>query len=211
MDKISQLSESKRLYFLATRCSKNFLFQYFNKTRDIDNFIDKIYWLNFSDSHLEIIKKLYDEGYLDEEFRKRVSEQIREIVFERYDPGFFYERNVGRLTTEEEKHKLIEDLADRVLPSIKDVIDYESQGWQRGNNPEEPFENLNELLDIFEQHFSNEHILEEISKSRDLIKDKIFDLSYENDHELSPFVKMKAETPNEKSFSVKSIFDDVDE
>ena len=211
MDKISQLSESKRLYFLATRCSKNFLFQYFNKTRDIDNFIDKIYWLNFSDSHLEIIKKLYDEGYLDEEFRKRVSEQIREIVFERYDPGFFYERNVGRLITEEEKHKLIEDLADRVLPSIKDVIDYESQGWQRGNNPEEPFENLNELLDIFEQHFSNEHILEEISKSRDLIKDKIFDLSYENDHELSPFVKMKAETPNEKSFSVKSIFDDVDE
>lgn len=194
--------------FLTKRCNQKFLNIYIeNNPKFLDSL--KVSHSFLLDSDLEILVKLFEEGLLSEERRKAVAQTLLKLSIDDYDTQFAKD-GVKNLLTKEEFSLIKNEIRDKVIPYMEDIIGNLSSNYDEESDPEDHFSELNYSISDYEDIFSNEEgICDQLSTAKDWIEDEVEELSKKRTYERDEDFDVNTHSIT-NHITERSIFDDVD-
>jgi hypothetical protein len=216
INKLSLLEDESDLhFFLAFRCSLNFLKSYLYKNPNILDRISKpLSYFNVFSPKVFLLTKLYEYGLLPEDHRKRFVATISDLAVEIPDASFLKYGRIRSLFTTDEIESTILRVKEELLPSLSDYIHDWRWNYNKEDDPENYFEPFIESLSILSNELSNDEksinmineALNEINNEIEYLKNEFHEEYYYGYDNLSSESKLSTAMQAERS-----IFDDVDE
>jgi hypothetical protein len=197
--------------FLSSRCSTEFIANYF-QSRDISLCIPgNSFDLNIFGSGVQILAKLNSAGLLSEDVRSSAAERIIKISDRENSLRFIGSQAVQSILKPEEVNSSAQLIGQRVLLEGADMLDELEDCWDNESDPGDLFTEIDSTLEYIElEDAFGVKGRTEATSLRQRIKDivhrlneRLVDSSYE---------ELEAEEAEENDVrSSRSIFDDVDE
>ena len=231
MDKIDELKQGEQssarrpysfdskkplFYFLAYRCSKEFLTLYLDQNHDLLFSISRPGLYLNAVPEVPLVIRLHELGLLPDEHRKTFVTTVIDYALFRYDASALTNKRLKNLFTDREYDELIDRLRIELLPRLKDdriewEEDFDPTGTVFPDEHMDPFVAfLDSLLEIFGQ---NQNIANQINNQSDLISDWIANTEMEENEweEFESYTwQPKSTMPTSDIQSERNIFDDVD-
>ena len=115
-------------YFLAHRCSSDFLEKYFTECEAMESLPSQIRYIESSDNASKMLTRLHADGRLPEEIRQAAMGQIYSLAKSEYSYEFT-NTPIVNLMTEEEINTIKVQIKDVILSKGYDLIYEISQDW----------------------------------------------------------------------------------
>jgi hypothetical protein len=214
-ERLNEIELGRPLFrFLATRCSAGFLRVYLEHHPELGELISSAGSYLSQVSEVDLLVRLHEVNLLPEEWRRRFIDQARRLAIETPDVDFLAVDRIRKLFHPEELDSIISLIREELVPGLSALVDNWSGNYDAGQEPDEWFQPLREVLDVLSAEFQEEAevkaSLSDVSSEIDSAIERIlenrtseefdgYDDDYENDERHSP------------SSGERSIFDDIDE
>lgn len=197
--------------FLSSRCSANFIAQYFSD-KDVAACIPTGTWgITFYDSGLGILAKLNKAGLLSEEVRQKAVKKIIDISEREYSCDFAMSKRIMDLLTEDEVNSALKKICGKLIDGGAELIGRMKNDWDNETDPSDHFYDIDRTLQFMEydERFDAEaqagatdlrRVVEDLVSD---LKQQVVEPSYE-----------ELETENAPQATIsqsRSVFDDVDQ
>ncbi|MDU7579939.1 hypothetical protein [Aeromonas sp.] len=217
IDKISrfdtkQWTNKSSLYrFLSYRCDKKFLEQFLISFPD---FLSKLHVRSYlyADSDINVLSRLHEFKLLPDSIRVDAVSKIKELAIETPDSGFLRD-NVTLLISESEMRDILQTIKEDLIPYLKDVISDWESNYDREDEPDAYFYELQSALKDYKDAFETcEESQIYIDSALKRIDETINDLSYDyhSKHTDDIWSDRDEVISRENDVDIRSIFDDVD-
>lgn len=199
--------------FLANRCSKSFLEQYIAATSEFWEHL-----LNFGSylsaiSEFPIVTKLQKEGLLPEDKRQIVVDRVRELAVETPDADFIAVPRIREFFTTSEITEIMNDVRDKFLPVVDDVIESWRSDYPRHQDAAGYFGSLTDSLEAFSAYFeSDDDTSQTLTKAKERLIELISELESSTKEERGEYgFEAGPDTSSDVSLAgSRRIYDDID-
>lgn len=215
--------EAKRLlfYFLAYRCSKEFLSLYLNQNQELPTLISRPRLMLEVVPEVPLAIRLHEFGLLPENQRKAIVASISNYALEGDDASALTNDGIRSLFTDHEYAELIDRLKIELLPRLEEVRIM----WEEYFDPTEramPDEHMDPLLEFLDSLLvtfgKDQDIARQIEHESDLVSHWIANCEWDNSEwdnsEWEEFESFPRQPESIRSAgetrSARSIFDDID-
>jgi len=206
----SWLAASDLDYFLARRCSKDFLSMYIESNPGILKRIANPGLYLHASSEIQVAKKLHELGLLPEAARIEIVEKVSNYAIEGDDLDGLSDLSLRELFTDSE-FDLMRNRVKEELFSHLDDVRYDTQNnFSSDQAPEDHMEKFLDTLKILSEHFGDDPDLElKIAKEREFVNTWISDNQID-EQKRDPRFLDKVDSEVKSPVDTRSIFDDID-
>lgn len=213
MSRLPEADNQRRLlWFLSSRCSRDFLELYINANPAIKNELVKGYFYVGGNPKVDLLIRLSEFELLPERWRLKFLDTLSTLALDVPDVEFLTNPSIRNMFSESEIQNLLSEIRDQLLR----YFDYHIETAVREHEPtEDPFftlEPLRDTLDILESEYSHDELtIERINRARNSIEHAEQELG-EFGHWYPPEGDDWYERPTRTGTRpAHHIFDDVDE
>lgn len=196
-------------YFLARRCSKEFLSVYIEANPDILKRIASPGLYLHASSEIQVAKRLQELGLLPESTRTKIVEKVGRYAVEGDDLDGLSDLSLRELFTESEFELMRLRVKEELFPRLQEVL-YETQlNFLSDQAPEDHMEKFLDTLRTLGEHFGDDPTLGPvIDKQRDAVNTWIEENAIQEQKREPRFLDKV--DPAAENVNMRSIFDDID-
>ncbi|MCH8297400.1 MAG: hypothetical protein IH873_04975 [Chloroflexi bacterium] len=199
-------------YFLANRCSRDFLEHYIEHTPE--------FWtevLDFSsemifESKLDVLAALYEHNLLPESRRKECVDRIKNLAIETPDAGFLADTLIRGILNEKEIDEILNHVRDELVPNLDDTLRSWEENYQGSDDPDSYFSSLTETLTAYRDCFiMHSYEWRELNRAIDTTYELIVNYSLSHREDVEEREGLPGEIGPMPKSSGRRIYDDLDE
>ncbi|MDA1173876.1 MAG: hypothetical protein O2826_05075, partial [Chloroflexi bacterium] len=145
--------ERRKIHFLATRCSKEFLEQYIRATPP---FWDRI--LRFGSylsaiAEFDLLVTLAEYDLLSTSRREAIVQQVKHLAVHTPDSDFLSAFRIRRFFSDAEIEDIMDHVRDHLLPALDDTVQFFKSNYASGEDPNSHYGALVDALEAYETYF----------------------------------------------------------
>ena len=199
------------LYFLARRCSKEFLSLYLEHNPDVFPQGSDLSLPLYAGPEVPLAERLHEYGLLPEEYREDLVEWVSNYALQGIDGGALHDQRIQSLFTDDEFADFLQRVRTEVLSELDDIRwDWESSFSRREGSPEGYMDEFLRTLKALKAWFAYDErsvrlLNHQVSLTRQWIEENTYD--EDKDRHLR---RLGAVQVPEELRGTRSIFDDVD-
>ena len=203
-------------YFLANRCSREFLSLYLEHNRDLLNEVSRPGLYLDAVPEVPLAIRLHELGLLPNEKRKTFVASVSDHALNSSDASALTNKGIRSLFTEQEYAELIDRLKIELLPRLED----ERRMWEEDFDLDEnlsPDEHMNMFLNflnaLLETFGNSQNVARQIEHEMDLVSEWIYNSEWVDSDSEEPDSSLWQPMdirPSGDTESERSIFDDID-
>jgi energy-coupling factor transporter ATP-binding protein EcfA2 len=207
---LSMWEAKRKLYwFLARRCSKEFLVLYLEQQPDILKFVSKLNRSLSYSPEVNLTVRLHEYGLLPEENRMQFVLTVSEYAIEGDDVLALDNDDIRGVFTDSEFDELVQKVRAELIPSLQDMRMAEQDNHDSSKPPDEHMQRFIESLSTLKKRFKDDaDALRVIQREADLANEWVADTE-PPEPTVSPRI-LGAVHPSERKLGKRSIFDDID-
>jgi energy-coupling factor transporter ATP-binding protein EcfA2 len=197
-------------YFLAKRCSKEFLEMYLpTNPKLLESIASPIARLEYS-ADIDLAVRLFELKLLPEELRQSLAEVVSEYAWQGHDPWALIDPRLGAMLNGKEKSRLEHAVRTKLLPRIAEVRLTLQKDYLEGEDAEWHMGRFNQYLSALEdQYFHSRRIGNIVKRERLRTREWIEHRRVQASGAPMPEISTVEERP--LPASTRNVFDDVDE
>lgn len=144
-------------YFLARRCDKAFLADFFQRNPKFISSLNIGSYL-YAVSDVSVVVRLSELGLLPESERARHVSVIRTLAVDTPDAGFLVD-DLKDFLTDEERVDILDHVRIHLLPALEMVVESWRDSWDGEEAPESYFDHLRDALNKYKSVFHDDENL----------------------------------------------------